>query len=391
MPSKKRKDPIKVTKRVKYQVEIAAGKPHVFTFQWHITDLCNLKCTHCYTEDQLIRDLPTKEALQTVDNIAYAMEGLRVYGSVGITGGEPFVRKDLFEILSRFKEKHLEGYPFGINIMTNGTLLTQELLTKLLAYSPPVNWVQVSIDGATEETNDTIRGQGNFERALNGIRRVKSETKLGVTASFTVHKANVQEVPKLIELCIELDVDAIQIRRLVPIGRGTQFSETLLSPEQTRHLITFLYRKEREFEEWAKNGKKAPILIENRGLFHLADPKEAVIRYSSPEEGKRRLGNRCAIGFSTITILPDGTVLPCRVLPIPIGNILKQDFIKDIWYGSELLWNFRTRDKHIKGKCQRCTFTKKYKDLCCGGSACVSWGYYGDYEMPDPQCWYEPP
>lgn len=382
---------MKPNRVVKYQAETVAEKQHAFTFQWHITDLCNLKCKHCYAEDHPIRDLPTKEALQTVDNIAYAIERLKVYGSVGITGGEPLVRKDLFEILSRFKEKHLEGYPFSINIMTNGTLFTEELLTKLLDYSPPVRSVQVSIDGATKNTNDAIRGKGNFERALNGIRRVKFKTKLGVTASFTVHKVNVHEVPRLVELCSELHVDAVQIRRLVPIGRGTQFSKRLLTPQQTRDLITFLYGKEREFNEWTKKGKKAPILVENRCLFHLADPKEAIIRYSCTEKGKRRLGNRCAIGFSTVTILPDGTVLPCRVLPIPIGNILKQDFIKDIWFGSKLLWKFRVREKRIKGKCQRCTFAKRYKDLCCGGAACVSWGYYGDYEMPDPQCWYEPP
>lgn len=381
---------MKTNQSARYQVETVGGKPHEFTFQWHITDLCNLKCKHCYSEDRPVLDLPTKEALRIVDNIACAMESLRVYGSVGITGGEPLMRKDLFEILNRFKEKQLEGYPLSVSIMSNGTLFTDEFLKKLLAYSPPVRSVQVSIDGATKETNDAIRGQGNFERALNGIMRVKSETKLSVTASFTVHRMNVQEVPELIDLCIKLDIDAIQIRRLVPIGRGTQFSQTLLSPEQTRDLVNFLYRKERDLDERTKMGKKSPILVENRGLFHLADPKEAISRYNYPKTVKRRLGNRCAIGFSTTTILPDGTVLPCRVLPVPIGNILKQDFIKDIWFGSELLWNFRTREKRIKGKCQRCTFAKEYSDLCCGGSACVSWGYYSDYEMPDPQCWYTP-
>jgi MoaA/NifB/PqqE/SkfB family radical SAM enzyme len=330
----------------------------------------------------------TDQLLSILAKILNAMETLKVYGDIGITGGEPLIRKDLFQILSVAKEKWFEGYPFDIGLMTNGTLLTSDIAKQLQKYSPPLTSIQVSLDGATRETNDAIRGQGNFDRTLEGIKRIKSETTFRVIASFTVHQMNSHEVPAFVEMCRIHDIDFLQVRRMVPIGRGNQFNNHLLSPKETMDLITFLYDKRKTFTQLRKDGKHAPYISVNRPLFHLANSEEAIAVYN--DGSRERLGNRCAIGFSTTTILPDGTVLPCRVLPIPVGNILKQDFIKDIWFGSELLWSFRVREKSLKGKCQHCRFAKEYADLCCGGSACVTWGVYGDYDLPDPQCWIEP-
>ncbi|MBU7024517.1 MAG: SPASM domain-containing protein, partial [Theionarchaea archaeon] len=262
---------------------------------------------------------------------------------------------------------------------TNGTLITPQIIEKLNELIPPKATIQVSLDGSIPSVNDTIRGEGAFQKAVTGLTSIIANTPLKTTISYTFHAQNKEDIPSIIALGEELGVDTLYLTRLVPIGRGKAL-DAVLTPEETREVLTYLHQKNQELSR-----KGTPHIAENRCLFHLTDPEEAVRRYKSKEE---RLGNACAVASSTFTVLADGTAVPCRRLPIPLGSLLEQSFL-DIWFKSDVLWDFRRRQTLLKGKCQSCKYLQ-YKGLCNGGAACIAYAFSSDYNTPDPQCWYNP-
>ncbi len=355
------------------------SKP-VFTVQWHITDQCNLHCTHCY-RDVKTKELPLLQLKKIADTVLEGIHILDVIPLIALSGGEPFLRKDLFQLIEYLHQK-------GVNhvlIETNGTVINPQTAALLTQHSPPVTTIQVSLDGSTPSINDSIRGKGAFKKAVSGLKCILDNTDLHTTISYTFHTQNVHDIPSIINLGEQLGVDTLYLTRLVPIGKGKHMDADILTPEQTQNVLEYLHEKNKEFNLSRKNGVKKPLITENRCLFHLVDPEEAVKRYKKKGE---RLGNACAVASSTFTILSDGTAVPCRRLPIPLGSLLDTSFL-DIWFKNDLLWNFRRRQKTLKGKCKKCQFLK-YRGLCDGGASCIAYGYYGDYNQPDPQCWYNP-
>lgn len=346
-----------------------------FTIQWHITDQCNLNCTHCY-RDELKKDLPLDQLKIIADTLLEGITTLDMAPCFALSGGEPFLSADLFSLIEYLYDKGVSH----VLIETNGTLIDSSLVNSLCEHSPPITTIQVSLDGSTPAVNDPIRGKGAFKKAVSGLTQIINNTSLNTTISYTFHTQNVDDIPSIVELGETLGVDTLYLTRLVPIGRGKQLNG-ILTPEETRDVLNYLHQKNEEF----KLNKKKPRITENRCLFHLTDPEEAINRYINK---KNRLGNACAVGVSTFTILPDGTAFPCRRLPIPLGNILNDSFL-DIWFKNDILWDFRRRQKLLKGKCKNCKFLE-YQGLCDGGAACIAYGYYNDYNMPDPQCWYNP-
>lgn len=348
-----------------------------FIVQWHITDKCNLQCTHCYRNEK-IEDLPLSDLKVIADTVVEGLYTMNVSPLIALSGGEPFLREDIFDLVAYLYEKGIKT----IVVETNGTVITPHVIQLLNEYSPPITAIQVSLDGGPT-INDQIRGKGAFKRAVRGLKRVIAATDLGTVLSYTFHTQNYGDIPYVVELGEHIGVDTLLVTRLAPIGRGKEID--IVPPAQTRDILVYLYEKNKEFEKSIKNGVKKPFIVETRSLFHLVDENEAIKRFTT---GGRRLGNACAVGISTFTILADGTGVACRRLPIPVGTLLEQSF-QDIWYKSDLLWEFRKRDKVLKGKCKTCKFLQ-YRGLCDGGAACVTYGCYNDYNQPDPQCWYTP-
>jgi radical SAM protein with 4Fe4S-binding SPASM domain len=344
-----------------------------FTVQWHITDKCNLNCTHCY-RDEKTEELPLEHLKAIADTVLEGMRVLNVSPCFALSGGEPLLRKDLVDLIEYLYQQGVTN----ILLETNGTLIDNQVVHMLTQHSPPITTIQVSLDGSTPSVHDPIRGKGTFKKAVAGLNRIRKDTNLYTTISYTFHSKNVEDIPFIIQLGEHLGVDALYLTRLVPIGRGKRMN--VLTPEKTKEVLTFLHQKNKEFKSKGK-----PKITENRCLFHLTDPEEAVNRYRM---GGERLGNACAVASSTFTILSDGTAVPCRRLPIPLANLLEQSFL-DIWFKNDVLWDFRRRQKLLKGKCKTCPFLQ-YKGLCDGGAACIAYGYSNDYNNPDPQCWYNP-
>jgi len=290
-------------------------------------------------------------------------------GDISITGGEPFIRKDLFSFL-----EYLDSYEeiSDLDILSNGTIITDEIVEKLKKITK-LNSIQISLDGSSPETHNRIRGPGNFERAIRGIK-ILIRHGIDVKVMFTLQRYNMKDVPSLIDLAIKEKISGLTIERLVPMGYAKDVKDSLLSPEELRDI--FQYISDRADLEYEK-GTQLRIL-KYRPLWINIDPSRT--KTESNTVPYKELGAVCSIGLDGLCILPDATVLPCRRLPIPIGN-LERDSLEKIWFTSDLLWQIR--DKHnLKGKCNSCEFIPR-----CGGCRAIAYACTGDYLAEDPQCW----
>jgi radical SAM protein with 4Fe4S-binding SPASM domain len=340
-----------------------------FYFQWHITERCNLRCSHCYQEEYTTQsEFSLAQLKKVADEIDLTLEKWNMNGRIALTGGEPFLREELLPLI-----EHLEKKPNikKIGVLTNGTLIDEAIVNKLKSF-PKFFTVQISLDGASEETNDSIRGRGVYQKAIKSIRLLN---KKGIKARlmFTVHKQNLQDVPALIDLAIREGVNAVTIERFVPVGTGSEAKNLFLTREEIHELYEYVaQRSEKEY----KNG--TPLIIwKCRSLWANIAPEGA--KYGDVPK-QIALGSMCAIGINSLTILPDGTVLSCRRLPIPIGNIQK-DTIYNIWHKSKLLWEIRDKN-NLKGKCNGCKLLAR-----CSGCRAIAYAVAGDYLAEDPQCW----
>lgn len=334
-----------------------------FTLQWHITERCNLRCKHCYqNEDYIKREFSLEEKKEIIDELVLFCKKIEKNPRIAFTGGEPFLVKDeLFSLLEYCKEK----YPFlKSSILTNGTLLNREDVKKLVDLN--VDYVQVSLDGGIRETHEFVRGFGNFDKALNAISLLKEEG-MKTAVMFVFHRKNYKEVPQLISLCDELRVNFLGITELVPIGRGNGVRDLLLTPSETRRLLIQIAEIQVEL---IKSGRTLSI--------DMKRPLWVLIRNRFPEM-KDKIGGGCAAGFSGLALLPNGDVMACRRINQVIANIKDQNFF-EIWYSSKELWDLRERDS--LGECSRCKFNKE-----CSGCKATSLAIYGNYEKKDIYCW----
>jgi len=341
-------------------------QPDSFHLQWHITERCNLACKHCYFDEKLLKnELSSNKLFRILDDYLKLLKKWNLpcgKSKISITGGEPLLRDDFFEFLKRCYQNR-EKTRYGI--LTNGILLDDKKIIKLNRFK--IDYAQVSLEGMREK-NDKIRGKGTFKKIVKAIELlVKNKINTGI--SVTVTKQNLKDIPLLIELARKLGVNSLGLRRFIPLGRGEEMKKLMLSPQETKRLYLSFLKTNKE-------------LINQKSRLSIGIGCEDGIL---AQEGYK--ANTCVAGYSSLTILPNGDVYPCRRLPIYVGNVLKQS-LEEIFYKSEELKKLRNPG-NINARCQSCT----YFDECQGGAKCVSYGYWKDSYLedpqflPDPQCW----
>jgi AdoMet-dependent heme synthase len=333
--------------------------PSPFHIQWHINDNCNLRCKHCYMEEYVDKGLSLDSMKKIVNKYFRAIEKWNHSPEFSITGGEPLMNPNLFPLIDYIRNKNPSS---RIAILTNGTLLNKEIVSKIK--DRKLSLVQVSLEGSTGEINDNIRGVGNFDKVIGAINLLK-KSKIKTSLHFVISKQNFKDVKNYINLAKELEIDMLTFSTLVPFGNGGQMKKLILSPIELKKCYE-------EIDEIAQvldlNGQK-PYIRRTRPLW--CDFKTV-----NPE---RPVGGVCPVGLNTLTILANGEVMPCRRLPRIIGDLKKQNFF-EIWYGSEILWKIRNRS-NLKG-CKSCKYLEK-----CAGCRGIAEVYHGDYMAGDPQCW----
>lgn len=327
-----------------------------FYFQWHITERCNKACRHCYQDGQPSAELPLDDLLRVIAQMETALNKWEKKGALSLTGGEPFIRKkELFALMHLLDKSDSFSY---YDILTNGSLISEDD-GEILSRHTKLRRVQVSLEGATEATNDAVRGPGSFNSTLSAIRILR-QTGIAVSVMTTISRSNKDEIPSLISLLGNEGVSTFALERLIPEGNGQKLATEVLTIAELRELYEKVYRI-------ALNGSSVRILL-YRPLFALLAPDDPTV------------GALCSAGNNALTVMPDATVYPCRRLPLPIGNVLSDGFFK-IWYGSEILWKIRNPN-NLKGKCGDCQFLSK-----CRGCRAMAYFSKGDFMAEDPQCW----
>ena len=145
-----------------------------FHIQWHITNLCNLRCQHCYQYDfSRENDLDWTGLKRVADNFLITIKEWDKTACIHLTGGEPLLKPELFPLLEYLDQNPLID---ELGIITKGLLFDQETIKKLSAF-PKLKKIKISLDGVDEETNDSIRGRGNFSKVIQNLSRVRGENR----------------------------------------------------------------------------------------------------------------------------------------------------------------------------------------------------------------------
>ena len=326
-----------------------------FYAQWHFIDSCNLRCSHCYQEGYNHKNIDFNLLGRIFLKLDEAMAKWKKKCFISLTGGEPFLQPEGLFYLMDMAERS-DNFK-NIAILTNGTLMDDNLVNKIKSYKKLAE-VQVSIDGHDEITHDAVRGEGTFSKTINAVRILKN-AGIKTAVMFTLHKNNMESAVNMPKLAGSLNADALTVERMTAMSDAEREEFFIEAPELKRIYTGVFDEAKKEFAD------KDTRLSTSRPLWNLVDENS---------------GGYCPVGFSTICILHDGTLLPCRRLDLPLGNILSDGLFK-VWYNSGVLWNLRK--KNNESECSRCSHFER-----CGGCKAVS--YYcnnKDLNAKDPQCW----
>ncbi len=339
---------------------------------WEITRRCNLQCVHCRSSSKLLvnqhPDCSTAQAYQLLDDIASFAKPVIV-----LTGGEPLLREDAFEIAKYGTQKG-----FRMCLATNGTLITPELCAQIK--SSGIQMVSLSLDGASAEVHDDFRHQlGAFQATINAANYFRQhDIKFLVNSSFT--KRNQKDIVNCFHLAKKLGAKAWYLFMVIPTGRGKELLDELISPEDYQDILDWHYSMESNEEDMLMRPTCAPHYYRIR--FEHEKRKASFQKHRkltfSPGGSKG-----CLAGQTIALVDVDGNVLPCSYLPISAGNIHQQSF-QDIWKKSKLFQDFRDFSSY-KGRCGSCEFIK-----ICGGCRARAYMINGDHLAEEPFCHYTP-
>lgn len=310
----------------------------------YVTEYCNLKCQHCYYEPVHYNgNNKTGLAELSYEQLCRAIDELLPFGlcACKLSGGEPFIRKDLIDICY-----HLDSRGVRVLIETNGTLISEDN-AKALAGLKGDTFISVSIDGADAATHEWFRGvSGCYDIAMHGLENLV-RNGLQVQVITSLFTRNQKQLPKLIEMCKAKGVRSFKLNIINPIGRAKRLSQIDL----------------------------ADILIIDKQLAELS--QRIGIRYCSPLPpallGVRNiikscaLQGRCSIN-STIGILHDGTITTCG-MGRHAGDfrygMLDKDSIAEVWSENPTLKKIRTEiPSKLRGICGRCIFRSQCLGHC---------------------------
>jgi len=336
---------------------------------WEITRQCNLSCIHCRASAQqgpYANELSTEECLKLVDGIAAFSTPVII-----LTGGEPLLRDDIFDIARHGSDKGLR-----MVMAVNGTLVDETAARKIQDAS--IQRISVSIDGATAESHDRFRQvPGAFDGALRGVRAAK-KVGLEFQINTTVTRHNAGELEGILDLAIDLGAAAHHVFLLVPTGRGRELRDQQVTAEEYEEILTWFYDQK----------KRSPLHLKAT----CAPQFYRILRQKAKEEGRNVTAQNygldattrgCLGGVSFCFISNVGEVQPCGFLELGCGNI-REHTLEHIWKTCRIFRELRDFNNY-RGRCGRCEYRK-----VCGGCRARAYEMSGDLLAEEPYCAYVP-
>lgn len=336
---------------------------------WEITRSCNLACAHCRAAAHCAPypgELSLDQCKAVIDDIATITDPILI-----LTGGEPLMRADIWDIIDYAHEKGLHPV-----IGTNGTMITDEIARKIYEHNIPR--VAVSLDFPNEAGQDAFRGKdGAFEETLAGIRNM-NKYGIGVQVNTTVTKMNHTKMDELHDLALDNGAVAFHPFLLVPTGRGADLLDVELTPDEYEEVLRWAFERQQSSPMHFKP-------TDSPQYYRILRQQAAAqgIKVSPATYGMEAMTRGCLGGITFAFISHVGQVQPCGYFDMNLGNVTEIPF-SEIWTYSPVFENLRHYER-LKGKCGAC----EYKSVC-GGCRARALSLYGDYMQEEPYCAYTP-
>jgi len=342
---------------------------------WNLIRRCNLACKHCYATSA---DIDFAGELSTAEVFA-VMDDLKAFGvSVLIlSGGEPLLRPDIFEISQRAREMG-----FYVGLSSNGTLINDGNIADIERVG--YDYVGISLDGMRDTHDHFRRKQGAFDESIRGIRLChQAGIKIGLR--FTLTQDNATELPELLHLMRDEDIDKFYLSHLNYAGRGNRNRASDLHHRMTRAAMDLMFETcwqdvqagiKREFV--SGNNDADGVYLLQWAARHLPEHVEALRR-----QLLRWGGNSSGVNIANIDNL--GTVHPDTMWwDYSIGNIRERPF-SEIWQDTSdpLMAGLKAAQRPLEGRCAVC----KHLSICGGNSRTRAWQLTGNPWAEDPGCY----
>jgi len=320
------------------------------TINWTLSYRCNFTCSHCYSRDEKVAELPTADILRIVDILVEKQVPFINFG-----GGEPLIRDDLFQIAD-----YATGRGLNVSMNSNGWLINDLTAERLRASG--FKSVGISIDSAEAARHDDFRNMpGSFLQAVAALDHLR-QAGVRTTMSSVISRINNRHFRELLDLARAHGVAQVYLHNFKCSGRGFK-NRSELDPSAA---------------EWKEFYLEAlEVKAQTRDLLISFD--DPVIS-SLPGHAEKSLVNGSSCGKLSLHLRPNGDITPCGFIPLVVGNILNDDF-DALWYDSPIL--NRMRNKEASGKCVGCEAFAE----CLGGCTARAFAVTGDFNQPDPHCW----
>lgn len=345
-----------------------------FIVFWEVTRACALSCVHCRAKAQPRAhplELTTEECMSVVDALSdFGMTPMLI-----LSGGDPFMRRDLFQIVERARKKNLT-----VAVAPSATaLVTEKRLRRLVDLG--VSSVSFSLDGATARRHDDFRGfDGTFDRTLE-MMNVAKECGLSFQVNTTVSRSSRDDLPEMATLMADSGASVWDLFFLVPTGRAAQ--DQVLTADEHEQVFDWVLDNARSWPfrvktTLAQHYRRAFVLrrMQADSMDQVPDEARSVIRDGWP-------GPTTNDGKGTMFISHLGDIFPSGFLPVRAGNV-RTDRIADVYRDSQVFRSLRDVGM-LKGKCGGCQFNE-----VCGGSRARAYAMTGDMLQADPTCAYVP-
>jgi AdoMet-dependent heme synthase len=343
--------------------------PELRLVAWETTRNCNLSCVHCRASADrgpFAGELDTPAAFTLLDQIVAVGNPIVI-----LTGGEPLLRPDIFEIA-----EYGTGKGLRMVMAPNGTLITEKTAGQMAKSG--IRRISISLDGADRESHDAFRGiNGAFEGAISGILQAKA-AGIEFQINTTITKTNLKQIDQIQKLAIQLGAVAHHIFLLVPTGRGKYIVDQEISAREYEETLNWFYDQR----------DKTPLQLKATCAPHYY----RILRQRAKIDGKSVTFNShgldavtrgCLGGTGFCFISHQGIVQPCGFLDVNCGDVAQTSFF-DIWSRSDVFQTLRNFDL-LKGKCGQCGYKK-----VCGGCRARAFEAAGDFMAEEPLCMYQP-
>ncbi len=353
-----------------------------FTIAWEVTRACAYACVHCRADAQHQRhpdELDRDEALALIGRLAAFGEGMPAGPILVFTGGDPMMRRDLFDLIA-----YAAGKGLRCSLTPTATALpTRERLEQALEAG--IRRIALSLDAPTARTHDAFRQvPGSWERTMRILKHAQ-EAGLSAQVNTTVSRHNLELLPEMVPFIQEVGAVQWSVFFLVPTGRAQ--IPWMISPEEHERLFHWLYDLSLEAPFDIK-ATAAPmyrrVAIQRR---KAGAPEGAPVTFQGAgfqyADGLHRPTRGVNDGNGFLFISHTGEIMPSGFLPLPAGNVRQDDIVQV--YRQHPLFRALRDPAQLKGKCGLC----EYRDVC-GGQRGRAYGVTGDYLETDPACAYTP-